>query len=111
MLYSPKNLGGNLRRVKHNEQCGALFITSIRIFAFIHSMLETSCKCPNCPVAGVSSSRKCCIVTCLTMVCAGIKMSATGDRNGGRRGSSNSPFQIKLQNNSSVFKAKICELA
>lgn len=104
MLHRPRNIGGNLRRVKHSGQCGAFFITSIRIFAFIHfHALETNCKCPNCPVAGVSSRRKCWIVTCLTMVRAGIKTFATGDRNRGRRGSSNSPFQIMLQNNSSLF--------
>lgn len=38
-LYKPKNLGGNLRTVKHSGQCGAFFISSIKIFAFIHSML------------------------------------------------------------------------
>lgn len=101
MLYRPRNLGGNLRRVKHSGQCGTFFITSIRIFAFIHSMLlRQAAKCLNCPV---SSRRKCWIVTCLIMVRAGIKTSATGDRNKGRRGSSNCPFQIMLQNNSSLF--------
>lgn len=101
MLYRPRHLGGNLRRVKHSGRCGTFFITTIVCLHTFHA-LEKSCKCPNCPVAGVSSRRKCWIVTCLTTVLAGIKTTATGDRNRGRRRSSNSPFHM-LQHNSSLF--------
>lgn len=56
--------------------------------------LEKSCRCPNCPVADVSSIRK--MLDCYLP--AEIKVSATGERNRRRFGSSNSPFQIMLQN-------------
>lgn len=105
MLYRPRNLGGNLRRVtvdsvEHSSSQASEYLPSFHA-------LEKSCKCPNCPAAGVSPRRKCWTFTCLTMVLARIKTSGTfqgtGDRNRGRGGSSNSPFQIMLQNNSCLF--------
>lgn len=95
-----------MRRVKLRDSTEHSSSQNVSICLPIFHALEKSCTCPNCPVAGASPRRKCWVVTCLTVALAGIKTSASGDRNRRGRGSSNSAFQLMLRNRSSAFKAE-----